>query len=188
MSTDIAKRNYIEEFRGLFFAGTESLVKACRVYVDAIKDNPERVFEFQDAFKNEVPVGCWAQFEAVGKKCLHPRLLLNGGGKYGGRIRKLPYSLQEQILEGDRFDLLTANGETLKVDIREVQPEQADQLFDYDHIRSLPEQRAFIESRKQTPPEDAHEVLPYTIRGEKVFFTRGVVLTKRELKRILDEM
>jgi hypothetical protein len=181
------QRDYIGEFRGLFAAGVESLVKACEVYVIAIDEKPGRVFDFQEEFKEIIPAGAWSQFEAVGRKWMHPKLLLGGGGRYAGKIKRLPYSTQEQIFSGERFELITPKGEALKVDVREIQPEQAEQLFDGGHLRTPSEQRAWIEARCNVVTEKATP-MPYKITDHRVTFTRGTVLTKREVTRILAEM
>lgn len=120
---------------------------------------------------------------------MHPKLLMGGGGRYSSHIKRLPYSDQEQIFDGKRYDLLTSDGDKLRVDVRQITPEQAEQMFDRSHIRSISEQKAWLESRKKQPQKtDIAETMPYTINSGKVFFRRGVELTRSELKRLLQEM
>ena len=44
--------------------------------------------------------------------------------------------------------LLLADGSTIMVDVRNLTPDQAQQVFAADHIRSAGEQRAFYEDKK----------------------------------------
>lgn len=180
--------NYVEEFRAAFACGIESIVKAAAIYVAAIDHNPNNASAFHEAFKDVIPASAWGGFEAVGRKWMHPKLLMGGGGRYGGRIKRLPYSVQESIFSGARFDLLTKTGDTLKVDLRECTPEQVDQLIDGNSIRSLSAQRAWLEAQTSAPAPQEAEMLPYAITGGKIVFRRGVVMTKRELARIIKEM
>jgi hypothetical protein len=188
MKTVETKRDYVAEFREAFAAGVEGIVKAAGVYVAAIDDNATNAAILHEAFADIVPASAWGGFEAVGRKWMHPKLLLGGGGRYGGRIKRLPYSTQEAIFDGKRFELLTSTGDTLKVDVRECTPDQVDQLLDGSTVRNLSSQRAWIEARAATPAPQDVEQLPYTIAGGKVTFRRGTVLTKQELKRIIAEM
>ena len=186
MSTEMTTRNYIAEFRKAFAAGIESIVAAATVYVEAIEDDPRLKDKFRDEFADTIPPSAWSGFEAVGKKWMHPKLLMGGGGQFSSKIKRLPYSDQERIFSGARFDMLTADGDTLKVDLRNITREQGDQMFDGSHVRTLAEQKAYLESRKASPVEV--EVLPYTINGGRVSFRRGVSLSRAELKRLVQEM
>jgi len=186
MTTAIQTQKYIEQFRDAFTSGIDSIVESAKIYVEAIEDDPNNKSKFVEAFEDVIPVSAWSGFEAVGRKWMHPKLLL-GGGKYASKIKRLPYSDQERIFEGARFDMLTSDGQTLKVDVRNITKEQADQMFNNTHIRTLAEQKAWIESRK-AEPEEVVELIPYTISGSKVRFRRNVELTRNELKRILQDM
>jgi len=177
---------YIDDFRNAFSDGIASIVKAAQIYVDAIDDNPHNAELFQAQFMDTIPASAWSGFEAVGRKWMHPKLLLGGGGKYAAKIKRLPYSTQERVFGGDLFELLIQNGETLRVDVRHIAPEQVEQLIDGNHIRTLPEQRAFLGSKTVT--EEAPPPMPYVIRGGKVSFHRGVTLNKQEIRRILQEI
>lgn len=184
----LTKRDYISEFRDAFSAGIENIVKASAIYVAAIDENPQNAAMFHDQFADIIPAGAWGGFEAVGRKWMHPKLLIGGGGKYAGKIKRLPYSTQEAVFSGKRFDLLTKTGDTLKVDIRECTPEQVDQLLDGAAVRQISAQRAWLEARAIEPSPQDVENMPYVISGGKVTFRRGVQMTKRELNRIISEM
>jgi len=185
----VTRRDYVTEFRDALMRGIEGIVEASRIYVEAIDDDPNNVTAFRTTLADFVPDSAWSSFEAVGRKWLHPRLLMGGGGRYANKIKRLPYSTQEAIFSGERFDLLTSDGDTLKVDIRQATSEQVDQLLDGSTVRSLSAQRAWIEARRRQQASDPDaEVLPYTIRNGCVTFRRGVKMTRTELRRLLTEM
>ena len=90
--------------------------------------------------------------------------------------------------------MLLPNGDKLAVDIRNITKEQADQMFDVDHIRTLPEQKAWMVQQEKKLIESSHddessyERMPYRILSGKVLFSRDVELSKQEIRRILQEM
>lgn len=190
MSMDaITTTRYIEQFKNAFSSGIDSIVNASQIYVKAIDEDITIKDRFRDEFADIISSSAWSGFEAVGRKWMHPKLLMGGGGRYSSQIKRLPYSDQEQIFNGTRYELLTADGDTLRVDVRSITPEQAEQLFDRSHIRSLSEQKAWLEARKNMPKKSEEvEVMPYSITDGKVYFRKGTSLTRTELKRLLQEM
>lgn len=186
MSTSIESRKKLEAFKQAFTTGIEGIVSAAKIYVEAIDDNPKNADLFRDEFVDWIPEGAWAGWEAVGRKWMHPKLLMGGGGRFSNKIKRLPYSTQERIFDGEKFPLMTATGDTLNVDIRNITTEQAEQLFDGSHIRSLPQQKAYMESRKTSVVEEVSigEVLPYKIVGCRVHFRKDCVMTRDELKTL----
>ncbi len=191
MNNEITKVDYINDFRNAFSDGLNSIVKASQIYVVAIDENPKIADDFVREFRDVIPATAWAGFEAVGRKWMHPRLLMGGGGRYGSKIKRLPYSAQEQIFNGGRFDLLTNKGDTLSVDIRELEPEQVDQIIDNNHIRTLSEQRAWLENQRTSDEEEIVQLAEkpaYVISSGKVCFRRGITMTRNEVKRLLQEM
>ena len=184
----------INGFRAALQAGIDGIVKAAGIYVEAIDEDPKASDAFRDEMGDMVPHSAWAQFEAVGRKWMHPKLLMGGVGastKRTNAIKRLPYSQQERVFNHDRFPLLTSTGDTLSADILEVTDDQLAQLCDGSHIRTLSEQRAWIEARAAaaaTAPFDIPEVMPYTIESGRLTIRRGATFTKAEVRRILMEM
>ena len=185
---EVVKRDYIEEFRKAFSMGIENISKAAEIYVAAIEENKNNAAKFHEVFEDMIPAKSWGMLEAVGKKWMHPKLLMGTGGQNSGKIRRLPYSTQEQVFNGERFDLLTKTGDLLKVDLRECTPEQVEQLLNGSVVRTISHQKAWLESRVVSDKEQKAEPLPYSIHDGKVTFRRGVVMTKRELNRIISEL
>lgn len=179
----------IEDFRNALIRGIEGIVRAAEIYVEAIDEDPTCSDQFRDACADWIPASAWAQFEAVGRKWMHPRLIMGGMAdrRKAALVKQLPYSMQERIFDHERFPLLVAKGEQIKVDIFEATRSQAEQLCNGSSIRNLSEQKAWLES--QAVVESAKpEPMPYIVCGGKITFRRGVTLTRPELKRILQEM
>jgi hypothetical protein len=80
---------------------------------------------------------------------------------------------------------------TLKVAIANLTPLQCKQVFAKDAIRSLPAQRAYIESQK-TDNEIKNRVLNdeaiWKVTGRKVVFFKPCQMTARELAQIIAEI
>ena len=191
MKQAVEIRSRMAEFKAALQAGIEGIVRAGEIYVAALDENPRNADVFRKEFAEFVPPGAWSSFEAVGRKWMHPRLIMGGVGdrKKNTIIKKMPYSMQERIFARERFPLLTANGDTLQIDVLEATAEQAEQLCNGQGIRSASEQRAWLEARQAGQPEAIPaELLPYTITDGKVTFRRGVTLNRAELRRLLTEM
>jgi hypothetical protein len=190
VKSEIAVSSKVEEFRTALQEGIGGIVKASEIYVAAIDENPRNADAFRDAFSEWVPASAWSQFEAVGRKWMHPRMLMGGVAdkKKATIIKRLPYSMQDRVFKKDRFPLLTVDGDTLQVDVLEATASQAEQLFNGPNLRSLGEQRAWLESRKVAQKDEIAEMLPYVITDGKVTFRRGCVLNRSELRRLLQEM
>lgn len=163
-------------------------VKFATIYVEAIDEDAKNADKIKQAFKTKIAPDKWAQIEAVGRKWMHPAIALGEAGVNAGAIRRLPYSLQERVMKGERFPMLTSGGELpLMVDIKEIEGKQAKQMLNREHIRSISEQRAYLDSlvkEKLNPVE----IMPYRIVGRCIEFNRGTKLTRAEMKRILQEM
>ena len=123
---------------------TANVQTIAEVYVAAI----ERAPAFRDHLIEQlpnIPAGFWRSLERVGRKQLDGRIL-GGSVPYGNKLRTLPLSEQQAAIDGS-IGMLVRDGETLQVKLDSITPDQAEQLFARDHIRSLPEQRAWMESR-----------------------------------------
>ena len=180
----------LKEFRTHFMSGIEGIVKAGEIYVEAIDDDPCNADKFKDEFADWLPSSAWSQFEAIGRKWMHPRLIMGGMAdkKKTRLVKRLPYSTQERVFKRERFALLISGGDTLNVDMMEATPEQVEQLCDGSSLRNIAQQKAWLESRAVEKADEAPELMPYTINGGKVSFRRGVTLTRAELKRLIVEV
>jgi len=102
----------------------------------------------------------------------------------------MPYSLQQKHIDNPVEVLIEKDGniDKISVKVENLTSDQCKQVFGKTHIRNMPEQRAWIESQKQSVAiaKVEPEVVPYYISGKKITFRKSCVMTKRELKRILD--
>ena len=183
-------QEYVQEFTEAFSRGFAEIVKAAQVYVSALDDpNVDN-----EAFRKSCEDGCpgvpklvWRSIEEVGRGQVHWRMLLDSGSN-AAKIRRLPVSVQGEITDGAKYDLLTVDGDTLKVDVRQVGKDWANQIFEKDHIRTIPEQKSWI-AKNIVPFQETEAVrLPYRIVGKKVVFSKNTELTKAELMHIILEL
>lgn len=131
-------------------------------------------------------------FERIGRKQLHSDLFLMDVPATPF-LARLPYSDQEKYLH-EPVELLVGNNgsaDVLKVDIRNLTPEQARQVFAHDHTRDIAEQRAWL--AQQSRKAKTVNVTPtnYRIKGDAVEFLLGgnkLRVTRAELLRIAAEM
>ena len=192
MKSMIPMKSRLAEFSQALTAGIEGIVKASNIYVEALDADPKAHDAFADKFADQIPSAGWSRFEAVGRKWIHPRMLMGGcsDSVKNTAVKRLPYSIQERIFERGRFPLLTSSGDTLQVDVLEATREQVMQLIDGKHVRTLSEQKAWMEARatQAVASGEKYEVLPYVILHGKLEIRRGTVLSKAEVKRILMEM
>lgn len=185
MSEVIKVQDHINGFREALTGAMNSIVTAGQHYVAAIDQDASCREFFHQKLSDIVPHSAWAGFEAVGRKQMHEKCLF-GGGINGPFIKRLPYSDQERIFNGEKVELLVSGGDTLMVDPMAINKAQADQIFNGCMIRTPAEQRAYLESKKEVA---APVILskPYTIKKGLVIIN-GVEFTKRDLLGMLEDM
>jgi hypothetical protein len=183
MTEVVSVEDMIAEFRTLFNQGLENIAKAAVIYVKAIDENPNNHARFASNCPT-IPASAWSGFEAVGRGWLDYRLLLTGGSA-SKALRRLPRSQQSTALD-QGVEVLVGSGETLLVRVENLTTVQAKQVFAGDHIRSLGEQRAWLEA--QHAPESKEYKAAYIIRKDVLHINAATTLTRKELTRILMEM
>jgi hypothetical protein len=120
-------------------------VQAATIYCDAIDKNPS----FRDWCIENSPPGCSRVFRAledVGRGRLDVRVA-QGSIPFSCQIRRLSIEDQSKIID-QGADLLLPSGETLLIKASAMTNDQSRQVIASDHIRTLSEQRAWIESQK----------------------------------------
>ena len=190
LTTKDSLKTKIDQFREAITAGVDGIIRASEIYVAALDEDAANFLRFREAFDDILPKAAWAQFEAVGRKWIHPKLILGGMAdrKKANKIKHLTYNSQERVFNRERFSLLVGDGDSIRVDMMEATNEQVNQLCDGKSIRNLSEQRAWLEAKALREENDKPETLPYVIDKGKVIFKRGVTLTRAEIKRLLQEM
>lgn len=188
---EVATSKYIDGIKEAFEQGMRNLQMACELYVQAIDEDYRNKEIIQNGLEHVIPRNAWSGMEQAGRGLLDRRLTFDRGGRNARFIKKLPISDQKRIMDGDMVELLTVKGDSINVDARKVTAEQAKQLFDGDSIRSLSEQRAYMESveREWEALERTVEVTEaYRIERGRLIVPKGCILTKQEVLRIAMEM
>lgn len=187
MSTKEVASNKLEELRRCIFAGIESWVKAGEIVVELFDTQACTV---EDICK-EIPglsKDIVFKFEAIGRKSIFPKLLLSTSA--GSRaLSRMPIAEQEKYFADPIPVLVSINGEydILLVKCDDLTPAQCRQVFG-NTMRDKAGQRAWIESQNILALRDGQEVdtVPYVVAGGKVRFRKDCILSKRELKQILE--
>lgn len=173
----------INQFTEFLTAGLEGLRKAAEIYVTAIDESPTAKQVFRDHFRGTLPTSIWDSLEKVGRRSLHPKLLL-GGVPNSQVIRRLPYAQQEKFIDTKAtVPLVTPSGRVMKARPIDLKPEQVKVVFDGSRIRDVEEQKLVVKSEK--PKKKRPQ---YTIKGGCVYFWHNTVLTKSQLQDLLEEL
>lgn len=181
----------VGEIVSLITRGIECWSKAGEIVVKLIDDHRMTIPEIagNSEFLTEDIV---ARFEQLGRKQILPQLLV-ADYPAAKHVIKLPYSEQSRAVDAG-VELLVMGDEghsTLKVAIGNLTPLQCKQVFAKDAIRSLPAQRAYIESQK-TDNEIKNRVFNdeaiWRVTGRKVVFFKPCQMTARELAQIIAEI
>ena len=165
----------------------------CKYYVKAIDEEP--LLKKYLVENNLAKASDLNNFEKVGRGMMSVKLL-NPSKKQYMCLAKCPISEQNLYLgtetkKGQPIEVLTVNGDTLKVDIDNLTGSQVNQVFDYEHVRSLAEQKIYLEELKKRDyiekrPKKNKE--PYTIFKNTVTFNFPCKLTYNEILNIMSKM
>jgi len=171
--------------------GLSAFSDAGKLLVDAIAEYPnikERIMELEPRIDPQA----LADLERIGRKQLHPMLMASNRPALKA-LRKMPYSEQERYATQPVELLVVANPDnttTLQVSIHSMTADQVRQAFNGNHVRSLAEQRAYIESEKskrmikQAPPITSD----YVVSRGCIVTNRPMTLTQEDLVRMLAEV
>lgn len=185
IQTNIKTRT--EELVGLIAKGIECWQKAGEVVVKIIDEDGMSVEEIA-ASSDFLTEDIVFRFEQIGRKLLSPVLMI-ADYPAARHIIKLSYKEQEEMICGS-VEVLLENGESLNISVQNLTQLQCRQVFDKKRIRTLPAQRAWMESeRTKSASYPIHEIkYPYTIRSGRIFIPSACQLTKADLKRMLSDL
>lgn len=177
----------IQSFAEYLKQGIEFIQLACNIYVQAITNDPTKKEKFVEAFP-EITASGWARFEDVGRGLMYAGFLTTQS-HVTFYLKRLPLSDQKTLANG-KVCLMLPNGDNLMVDVRTLTPAQAKQVFAYNHVRDLPEQRAYLESLKKVADVPLKQIdgKPYRILKNGTVNIGGVIMTKNDLLRIAMEI
>ena len=132
------------------------------------------------------------RFEQLGRKQILPQLLV-ADYPAARHVIKLPYSEQSRAVESG-VELLVVDSEghsTLQVAVQNLTTSQCKQVFAKDAVRSLPAQRAYLESQKtqnEINGRICNDAAVWKVSGRKVAFLKPCQLSARELAQIIAEI
>ena len=184
--------NKVEEFGALIRQIGAGLEAAGKMLVEMLALDPQAKKKIRDRFP-EISNSMLNQLEAVGRGQMHPRLALTANPGFQ-RLRGLPYSDQERLLSEPVELLVEHEGEidVLLVQVADLTPDQARQVFAQDCVRSQGAQRAWLEDQREKALVSKRAVTisePYQIhRNGTVEFKAGTVLTRRDLAEVLAKL
>lgn len=187
MQLEPTKSNYLAFYEALQ-RGKDALVEAGRILVAILEEDPnakERILEDNP----EVTSDLLDTFERIGRGQLYHKLcLLETPGVRA--LRRCAYSDQVKYSEAPiPMLLLQARDETdhLQVSVYALNSEQTRQVFGRNRVRTLAEQRAYLEACRAKPQPLARRE-PYTLAKGRVTFHEPVTLTASDLARLLAEI
>ena len=177
----------------LIVKGVECWIEAGEIIAKTLQDNPGsmgRICEVTGLSEDIV-----RRFEQIGRKEIYPQLLANTSIGYR-KLVSCPYREQQHYSENPVELLIVGNGktDTLKVNVAHLTPEQARQAFSSDHVRTVSEQRAWIEAERKRSVENAIrekaevQEAAFVIRGGRVTFRKGCEMTAHEVAELLARM
>ena len=181
--TDIVKTN-VDRFVTVLQQGYSNIEEAARIYVETIDSAPDSKQKFMERLPS-FPSGLWLTLEGIGRKVIDSRLLFSGGSIVG-KLRRLPFSEQKKTLD-DGVQLLTAERDAILVKLEHMDSDQLDQVFAKDHVRSLGEQRAWLESRSEDRVDPQQAESPYAIKRGCLVVYKPTRIPRNELARLLYE-
>jgi len=166
--------------------GVESWIKAGELISKVIDNNPKCMIKL--SLKTGLSQSLLNALLRMGNKTLYPHLMLKDSLGYS-RLEKCSYEAQEKYFSHP-VDLLVVSKDgydTLKVLIENLTKNQIGQVFNNGEIRSLPAQRAYLESFK-TFSDITEAKLIYSIDGDSLIILRKTRFSKKQLIKIIDSM
>lgn len=182
ISTHLQAR--LDEFRERLSMSVDRFKAAGDSYVKAIDELGDAAREAFRANFPQVTPSLWRRLEAVGRNEMDSRLLVMSSAG-ANALRRCPFSVQKVAL-ANGVEVLTANGDVLKVSIDNLTIEQVRQVFAGDHTRDAAAQRAWLETSARKAPKPP--ATAYRISAGKVTINQPCTMTRVELLRILAEM
>lgn len=179
----------ITEFITLIRSGIDSINKASKMYVEMLEQD-ETVTERIIKESKFLTKSFLYNIEKIGRDQLNPQLLLANSPGYM-KLRALPKRLQDKYLnESVEVLVYNDNGEIdkLKTSVRDLSADAANQVFDKSGVRSLAEQRVYLESKRNLKQRVKVKDQKYVVRKDILMVTAPCNFTKKELLNILSGM
>lgn len=184
--TNLTTLKTIEAFKQAWMGGMELILKACKIYADAIDTDETSKYDFHAALP-KMSAACWSRIEKVGRGQMH-YLLLCDSTVAGEKLEKLPFSEQKKAIDVG-FEVLTEKGDVLKVKSENLTPEMCKQVIAKDHIRDIGAQRAYMESQKIIVKMETEKPSDlYSVKGKVLHVYAPTQFTRHQLVNLLQDM
>lgn len=177
-------------FIELFQRGMDCWVAAGQLLLEQERADPEFTEKLLAA-NPQLDHNILRIFRDLGRKLIHP-MFAAGHQPAISFARRLPYAIQDELANGRNghpktVSLLLANGEVLLASIYNLTLSQAKQVFSRQNIRSVEEQRLWLEEKKtMIELKRAQVEEPYRlVKDSLIVMKAGTKFTKRDLVRIL---
>jgi hypothetical protein len=179
----------IDSFITLFNDGVQAWIKAGEILVELVEADPHS-YDYIIQKCPTLNAGILGRFEQMGRKTLHPQLLLTASPGFG-KLQKLPFSLQERYIE-EPIPLVvhTEDGtDVLLVQAKNMTKEQAAQVFAPGRIRTDGEQKAWLMQQRSMAAKPVNKPeAAWTIKNGRVIFRETTSLSAGELATILAQI
>ena len=185
--TQTESEQKITEFITLFKEGVNAWIKAGEILVDLVENDPHS-YDYIIQSCPQLNAGILGRFEQMGRKTLHPQLLLTASPGFA-RLTRLPFSMQERYIE-EPIPLIVHTDEgtdVLLVKAKDMTKEQASQVFAPGRLRTEGEQKAWLMQQKSNNARPVTSSKPWSIKGSKIIIN-GLEFTRKELTAILAQM
>lgn len=179
----------IQQFIDLFQQGVEAWMRAGEIIVELVENDPH-VYDYIIQQCPNLNAGVIGRFEQMGRKILHPQLLLTNspGAK---ALTKMPISVQERYLTEPVVLIVgTPDGtDALLVKAKDLTQQQSRQVFAQNRLRTEGEQKAWlIENRSKNAKFVGSNLSPWKISKGKLKIEQGVILSKEQVAAIYMQM
>ena len=167
----------------LSLAGAASeMLAACALVLELIDAHGWAVEDVAE--RAGIPPVFARNLERVGRKRLLPELVW---GESPGRRRLARFPIEEQRrLMSEPLDVATVKGDVLQVGVDNLTPELCRQVFDGRRVRSLGEQRAWMEGEERGKKPSG--VADYEVVGRHLVINAPCKISRAQCARALAEM
>ena len=184
----------VKNFKEFMQDGFNKIIEACKLYATIIDQSEESAEIFRKRLP-EIPEGAWKRYELVGRGMLHPKLFAWRNCPGVQRLEKLSLADQEKYSR-ENFNVLLSNNDTMLISVHNLTHDQSRQVMNDNHVRSIPEQRAYLEDlkmRKHREIELKNSTLtiyekPWKVTGKTSVNINGVIFKRKDIVEILSEM
>ena len=166
--TPTAQNQKITSFIELFKQGVEAWIKAGEILVELVEDDPH-VYDYIIQQCPTLNAGILGRFEQMGRKSLHPQLLLSASPGFS-KLQKLPYSMQERFID-EPIPLIieTDDGtDVLLVKAKDMTKDQATQVFAQNRLRTEGEQKAWLIQQRSNAARPVGTAKPWRLSGDSL--------------------